>query len=139
MNECHLPQTGKNKGRSLVGIQVISGDWEKARGWDLLTHGGFLTYPHHDARGLCTYVTPRSGTKIWAYVDTQGGSTADRKSLFKMFDRMSLRNADMLPPDAPMGVVVIRSGDTLYVVVFYVLVHTHLDIPAGSNHLGSRT
>jgi len=44
---------------------VMSWDMWKSCLWDLFTHAGFLTYPHHDAAGFCTYVFVREGCKMW--------------------------------------------------------------------------
>ncbi|KAF9488677.1 hypothetical protein BDN71DRAFT_1435966 [Pleurotus eryngii] len=33
--------------------------------WKLVTSAGFLTHPHHDAGGLCTWITMKSSLKIW--------------------------------------------------------------------------
>jgi len=48
-------------------FSIFSISWDNWRYsiWDLFTHGGFLTYVHHDGAGLCTYVFIRSGCKIW--------------------------------------------------------------------------
>jgi hypothetical protein len=39
--------------------------WQQ-QNWELHTHGSFLSYPHHDAAGLCTYVYVKLGAKLWA-------------------------------------------------------------------------
>jgi hypothetical protein len=113
MNVCHLPKTGGNSEKNLMGVQTVTGDSEKVRGWDLLTHGGFLTYPHHDACGLATYVTVRSGKKIWAYLDTPNGSTQSRQALFKDWDKIFVSTIELKVPDGKMGTVVLGEGDTL--------------------------
>ena len=51
-----------------MGPNVILYDNWKSTGWDLLTHGGFVTYPHHNGAGFCTFVYPRSGSKIWGII-----------------------------------------------------------------------
>ena len=114
MNDVHLLKTGANKGKRFYGVQTVSGDSERVRGWDLMTHGGFITYPHHDACGLCTYVTPRSGSKIWVYLDTMNSSSANRTSLFKDWDDIFMASVSMSVPDVPLGALVLQRGDTLY-------------------------
>lgn len=47
------------------GLFTYAWDAVKSTEWDLFTHGGFLTYVHHDASGFCTYVFVRCGCKIW--------------------------------------------------------------------------
>lgn len=113
MNDCYLPRTGRDAAKNLIGVQAVSGDSEKIRGWDLMTHGGFLTYPHHDARGMATYVTVRSGKKIWGYLDTVGSASASRESLFAEWDKIFVGNVELKVPNVPLGTVVLGRGDTL--------------------------
>jgi len=47
------------------GPLVMDFDLAKLVHWDLVTMGGFYTYPHHDANGYCTWVSVRCGAKIW--------------------------------------------------------------------------
>jgi hypothetical protein len=56
--------------------------------WELHTHGGFVTYPHHDAAGLCTYVYPRSGAKLWTVITPHLKDYSDRKALFEDMDKL---------------------------------------------------
>lgn len=113
MNDVHLPKTGDNSAKAYYGVQGILGDTERVRGWDLITHGGFLTYGHHDACGLCTYTTPRSGSKIWVYLGTLDEDEKDLESLFEAWDRLFAEGLEMRLPDVPVGALVLRKGDTL--------------------------
>ncbi|KAF8548948.1 hypothetical protein OG21DRAFT_1488943 [Imleria badia] len=88
MNESYIPNVGANKRKAFYGVQTIQGDSERLQGWDLLTRGGFLTYLHHDAARLCTYVTVKSGMKIWGYIDTPGSSNGKQEELFKAWDKL---------------------------------------------------
>lgn len=115
MNMVHLPKTGNNTEKKYYGVQFISGDTERVRGWDLLTHGGFLTYPHHDASGNCTYVTVRSGSKIWAYIDTPGKTQQPSKQVFKKWDALFAGTSEAGNSECPMGVLILSRGDTLCV------------------------
>ncbi|KAG6369558.1 hypothetical protein JVT61DRAFT_14261 [Boletus reticuloceps] len=108
MNVNHLPKTGKNKDKEYYGVQTV-------RGWDLMTHGGFVTYPHHDASGLCTYMNVRSGTRIWAYIDTatdtpKGTGTS---ALFSEWDTLFLGSCMSQDADLPIGTLLLARGDTL--------------------------
>lgn len=40
-------------------------DTLKIVGWDLITSGGAYTFPHSDANGFATWMSMRSGAKIW--------------------------------------------------------------------------
>ncbi|KAI6155869.1 hypothetical protein BKA82DRAFT_4349113 [Pisolithus tinctorius] len=113
MNDVHLPHSGKNVGKSYYGVQAVLGDVERLRGWDLLTHGGFVTYPHHDAAGLCTYITVQSGSKIWGYFDTPGSQDASRENLFKAWDDIFADNVNLKFRKYPLGTVHLQHGDTL--------------------------
>ena len=44
-----------------------------SRSWGLAHHAGILTYPHHDAEGMCTYVVPMSGAKDWVVISPKKG------------------------------------------------------------------
>lgn len=113
MNAVHLDKTGDNTGKEYAGVQTILADTERVRGWDLMTHGGFLTYAHHDACGFSTYTTVRSGSKIWVYVDIDGSADADRESLFSKWDGLFLEGLHGKLPNGPFGAVVLERGDTL--------------------------
>lgn len=56
----------KGRPRDLIGPQLVRYDNWRSQAWDLMAHAGFLTYPHHDANGLCTYIYAQCGMKIWA-------------------------------------------------------------------------
>lgn len=112
MNDCYIPRTGANADKSFLGVQAPHGDAERLRGWDLITHGGFLTYPHHDAAGLCTYVTCRSGTKIWGYIDPPSNWGMKRNDLFRMWDALFDKFATS-PARFPIGSLLLEPGDTL--------------------------
>lgn len=43
-------------------------DTWRSTSWDIFTHAGFLTYPHHDGNGLLTYSYVRTGAKLWGYL-----------------------------------------------------------------------
>jgi len=122
MNDCHLSRKGNNFTRFFVDVQVITGNSEKIRGWDLLTHGLFLTHTHHDAHGFTTYMTVRSETKIWMYVDTMKSALSSRKLLFTEWDGMFMRTINMNVPNVPLGTMVLWVGDTMYVIFSFVLV-----------------
>lgn len=48
-----------------AGVDTFSMDAYKSLHWDLFTHAGFHTWPHHDASGMATWVYIRHGCKIW--------------------------------------------------------------------------
>ncbi|KAL4062717.1 hypothetical protein V8B97DRAFT_1877570 [Scleroderma yunnanense] len=122
MNDCYLPDTSKNCDKCYYGVQAILGDTERLQGWDLLTHGGFLTYPHHNAGSLCTYVTVRSGSKIWGYFDTPGSDIARWDDLFKAWDNIFQDNIALTFKKCNLGTILLEQGDTLIQ-------------PPGTNHI----
>jgi hypothetical protein len=63
-----LPTTATTE-QPLVGPQTIRYDTGSMLRWSLLTHGGYVTYPHKDANGLCTWIFAQTGIKIWAILD----------------------------------------------------------------------
>lgn len=79
----------KTRPKGLVGPQLIRYDNWRSQAWDLITHGGFLTYPHHDANGLCTYTYIQCGMKIWAALQLKGSTArTPRQDLLELNARM---------------------------------------------------
>ncbi|KAI5982790.1 hypothetical protein F5J12DRAFT_900032 [Pisolithus orientalis] len=122
MNDVYLPHSGKNTGKSYYGVQAVLGDVKRLHGWDLLMHGGFVTYPHHDAAGLCTYITVQSGSKIWGYFDTPGSQDASTENLFKAWDNIFADNVNLKFHKYPLRTIHLQCGDTLIQ-------------PPGANHM----
>jgi hypothetical protein len=50
----------------LVGPQVVRFDNVSMLRWTLMTCGGYATYNHKDANGVCTWMFAHTGVKIWA-------------------------------------------------------------------------
>ncbi|KAI0061573.1 hypothetical protein BV25DRAFT_1916921 [Artomyces pyxidatus] len=50
-----------------TGPPFVLVDAERRRGWRIATHGGALTFPHHDAAGLCTYTYAVGGSRLWGF------------------------------------------------------------------------
>ena len=65
----HSWQTTKDEGYAPnyreAGPHYVPFEAWRMLNWNLLTHRGYVTYPHHDAAGLCTFVGVRDGAKIW--------------------------------------------------------------------------
>ncbi|KAF8418644.1 hypothetical protein L210DRAFT_3655529 [Boletus edulis BED1] len=57
-----------------VSDKLIHGDIWTSRSWGLLHHAGILTYPHHDAEGMCTFAIPMSGAKSWVLMFPKKGA-----------------------------------------------------------------
>ncbi|KIO10316.1 hypothetical protein M404DRAFT_7532 [Pisolithus tinctorius Marx 270] len=114
VNEVYLGKTGKNQHKEYYGQQTMHGDAEKLHGWDLLTNGGILMYPHHDADGLSTYVTVRSGSKIWCFINSPGSSQLPKEQLFKAWDGIFRDNIKLGFMEYNVATVVLERGDMLY-------------------------
>ena len=56
------------------GPSVIGSPTWTSQGWKIVTHPGFVTFPHHDCCGMCTYVIGTSGAKIWGVMRPKRGS-----------------------------------------------------------------
>ena len=85
-----------------------------AQGWDIITHGGFVTYFHHDVSGAVTFVTPRSGEKIWGIIKVKGKHSPDnRADLFEDFDAILNEDAPPSEDRFVMGTVLLEEGDML--------------------------
>ena len=100
--------------KSQQGPQVILYDMWRGQGWDIVTHGGFLTYFHHDVSGAVTFVTPRSGEKMWGIIKVKDKHNPDnRVDLFEEFD--SILDENSLPSEDRfvMGTILLEEGDML--------------------------
>ncbi|KIK80752.1 hypothetical protein PAXRUDRAFT_157858 [Paxillus rubicundulus Ve08.2h10] len=92
--------------------------------WDIFTHAGFLTYPHHNASRLATYSYICSGAKIWAYMHLDKVDEHDQKDIFaKWFnyyhDTMVTETYDQ---NVKVGTVFLEKGAVLIQ-------------PPGANHM----
>ncbi|KII89489.1 hypothetical protein PLICRDRAFT_29715 [Plicaturopsis crispa FD-325 SS-3] len=77
------------KAQVVRGMQVIPYDMWRLLSWHLYTHGGYYTYPHHDANGYATWILVRSGCKIWGLiVPTVTDDHDTRPKLFKFFRKL---------------------------------------------------
>ncbi|KII90905.1 hypothetical protein PLICRDRAFT_28797 [Plicaturopsis crispa FD-325 SS-3] len=75
----------RKKWRS-AGPVAITLDQTKLGQWLLLSHAGFLTFVHHDAAGLGTWVAPQGGSvKVWAIVVPKVTAMHDTRA--KIFER----------------------------------------------------
>lgn len=75
-----MQQRGTKKPKTLAcNPEAFNYDFMALNEWKLLSSAGFVTFPHHDAGGLATYITMRTGMKIWGIfrlkADTQASSS----------------------------------------------------------------
>ena len=98
----------KVDGTKPAGPQTILYDTWRSQGWDLLSHGGFVTYPHHDASGLCTYVFVRSGAKLWGFFHPKvNGSREER---FGVYDSILHPTAMRWMDEPTLGYLLLERG-----------------------------
>src|SRR5258705_88146 len=96
------------------GPQVILYDMWRGQGWDIITHGGFLTYFHHDVSGAVTFITPRSGEKMWGIIKVKGEHSPDnRVDLFEEFDSILDETSVPSGDRFVMGTILLEEGDML--------------------------
>ena len=96
------------------GPKVILHDFLRARGWHLLTHGGFVTWVHHDTHGQLTWVTCRNGAKLWFIIRPKGGNTgcSTRDQLHRLYDKI-LPDLKMIPAEFEVCSVLLEPGQVL--------------------------
>ena len=98
-----------------IGPKVIFYDAIRSKSWDLLTHGGFATYVHHDADGQMTWVTCRSGAKLWFIIHPKASEERKRKTLktlFRLYDTL-LTDSNSVPKEFEVSVILLEPGQTL--------------------------
>lgn len=91
-------------------------DSVRLRRWALMASGGFVTHVHHDANGLCSWVTVATGSKLWTYFRCKHNDpeqvSAARLALAE-FDRAS--DISMLEEHFELGTVLLTPGVVLQV------------------------
>ncbi|KAF8119971.1 hypothetical protein EV363DRAFT_1193812 [Boletus edulis] len=77
-------ETAKENDR---GPQMIHLDSWRSGGWDVFTHGGFMTFPHHDAGGQATFSYVRVGAKLWGYLALQNVDNNDQAAVLQAWTK----------------------------------------------------
>jgi hypothetical protein len=99
---------------SHLGPQVVLYDAWRAQGWDIATHGGFVTYPHHDASGFCTYVYPRCGAKLWGFIRVKKEcAKTDMIDHFLKYDDILDESWEKMRESCVMATILLEEGDVL--------------------------
>lgn len=105
----------KDRGYSAVnnhtGPQDMTHDVWRMLNWILLTMGGFVTYPHHDAEGLATYVGVRDGAKIWTIYAPQEDNMTREEWLTYQTRMMSSGDRDFAYLDHAEGYNILLTAD----------------------------
>ncbi|KAG2335959.1 hypothetical protein BDR05DRAFT_1006297 [Suillus weaverae] len=86
------------------------------KGWGLLHHAGFLTYPHHDAEGSLTWVRMDVGIKFWV-VFRPINRRDDRKHLQDIAIKLGnfTQNEPWIRANCYAEVITLMPGDTLII------------------------
>jgi hypothetical protein len=75
--------------QGVMGPQVVRIDSLYMLRWTLLTHGGYVTYPHVDANGLLSWLCSDFGVKIWAILNPKYAADDDtRAKHFRLHGKM---------------------------------------------------
>lgn len=123
----HATKSTKSKARSqteaeYIGPQVIRFDQIRTQSWDLISHGGFLTWPHHDANGLCTFMQVQSGMKIWGMLDLKppaAGETPGGRSEVMEWHKAVVEENDAYLNATEGYNVFLEAGDFMYVITAF--------------------
>ncbi|KAG6378035.1 hypothetical protein JVT61DRAFT_13715 [Boletus reticuloceps] len=92
---------------------IRSGTWT-SQGWQLMTHPGFVTFPHYDCCGVCTYVVGNNGAKIWAVIrPKQGLSPKSLEGLSQALETAALLSPEDHFLDADVAMVCLEREDTM--------------------------
>ena len=94
---------------------AVSVDNLKLSRWNLLTHPGFVTGAHKDANGLCTWIYPHQGVKIWAVLKpSQKSDSRSKEQLFREHDAMLASIGDASwDTNSSMYTIFLAPGDLL--------------------------
>ncbi|KAJ8690928.1 hypothetical protein PTI98_010546 [Pleurotus ostreatus] len=95
----------------------ISWDMLALNEWKLVTSAGFLTHPHHDAGGLSTWVTMKSGMKIWGIlrpkVFTEEGIDFETGTRRFLSATEAILNAESIKDHADLFILMLTPGAVL--------------------------
>ena len=98
------------------GPRVIRAAIWTSQGWRLLTHSGYITFPHHDCCGLCTYVVGNAGAKLWAIMRPKKAKCPNLlQELIETFRTATTPSAEGKYSDADIATVCLEEGDVMYV------------------------
>ncbi|KAG2063549.1 hypothetical protein BDR04DRAFT_1123182 [Suillus decipiens] len=84
------------------------------KGWGMVHHAGFLTYPHHDAEGTLTWIRMEVGVKLWVYFRPRGRQH-DRSHLQNIATRLVnfTEHTEWLKRHCNAEVITLLPGDIL--------------------------
>ena len=81
-------------------------DFVRSRSWNLLTHGGFLTYA-----GQMTWTACHSGAKLWVFINPKDMSKYKTKeALFQLYDKL-LSDNDEVPDDFDISTILLEPDE----------------------------
>ncbi|KAG6370279.1 hypothetical protein JVT61DRAFT_12230 [Boletus reticuloceps] len=93
---------------------IRSGTWT-SQGWRLLTHPGFVTFPHYDCCGVCTYVVGNDGAKVWAVIRPKRGACPNSVGgLSGILEAAAVVSSEGRFSDADVATVCLERGDTMF-------------------------
>ncbi|KAF8134211.1 hypothetical protein EV363DRAFT_1160900 [Boletus edulis] len=116
----HLRFTPLGKKKDCVeidegGPKVIRSPTWSSQGWRLITHPGYVTLPHHDCCGMCTYVVGNAGAKVWATMRPKRGKCpSSLQGLVEAFTIATTLSEQGTFPDADIATVCLEEGDMLF-------------------------
>jgi len=97
---------------------VRAANWS-APGWRLVTHPGFLTWPHFDCCGFATYVVAEEGCKLWGVMRPRAEEcNSEWKKVPELYQKIQVTGQDGRYP-CDMEVIVLERGDVLWVSRFF--------------------
>ncbi|KAG6374927.1 hypothetical protein JVT61DRAFT_3672 [Boletus reticuloceps] len=134
-NTMHLQFSQKAKKRRELYVEIDEGGPKAIRaatwtsqGWRLLTHTGYITFPHHNCCRMCTYVVGNAGAKLWAILQLKQKDDCPTllRDLIEAFQRATTPSEDGKYTNANIATVCLEEGDVMYVALisffFFVLI-----------------
>ena len=92
---------------------IRSATWS-SQGWRLVTHPGFVTFPHHDCCGMGTYVVGNSGAKIWSVMRPKRDKCpSSLKGLKEALQNTTELTTEGNYPNADIATVCLEEGDIM--------------------------
>lgn len=117
----HLRFTQKPKKKKVPKVTVeesgptsIRAATWTSQGWRLVTHPGYVTFPHHDCCGMATYVIANVGAKVWAVMRPKRTLCPDSlEGLSEVFHRAITLSREGTFSEADVATVCLEEGDVM--------------------------
>ena len=96
-----------------MGLRHLMYDLVQSRSWDLLTHGGFLMYAHHNADSQMTWTACHCSAKLLVCIIPKDTSKYKMKeALFQLYNKL-LSEHHEVPDDFDISMILLEPDESM--------------------------